>query len=161
MYFGEAHTVVDDKGRITIPRRFRDVMDHEGHLQWFMTRGFDQCIFLVPRNEWDKLRSENAKYSLMDGEALDVHRALFGGVTEVRPDNQGRIPVPSYLREYAGIERDAVLVGVDRHLELWGRERWDQYQRELSTKFKNMAANLLRRTANGANEHNSAKGGMP
>lgn len=140
MYFGESATVLDDKSRITVPRRVRETMDYEGHLQWFMTRGFDGAIFMFPRPEWDKIREGAKRFASMDARALDFRRLFFGSVAEARPDKQGRIPVPQHLREHAGLDREAVLIGADDHLELWSRENWKQYQERKEAEYRDMAS---------------------
>lgn len=149
MYFGEAPTVLDDKGRITVASQFRKAMEVLGHAIWYMTRGFDGAIFLFPKEQWDKIRGESGQYSSMDSRAVDFRRMFFGSVTEVRPDNQGRVPVPPYLREYAGLDREAVLVGCEDHLELWSRDGWNQYQKQMLAQYKEMGRELFRPAVSG------------
>lgn len=143
MYFGEHQTVLDDKGRVTVPRRFRETMDVLGHAVWYMTRGFDNSIFLFHHDEWNKIRTQAGRFSTMNSKALDFRRLFFGSVAEVRPDRQGRIPVPVHLREHAGLERESVLIGVDDHLELWSREAWRAFQDAKDVEFKEMAGQLF------------------
>jgi len=143
VYFGTAETVLDDKNRVTVPRRFRETMDVLKHAVWFLARGFDRSISLFPHTEWNKIRKQANRYSSMNAQALDFRRLLFASATEVRPDRQGRIPIPSHLREYAGLEREAVLIGVDDHLELWSRHAWAGFQGEHDPEFKGMAAQLF------------------
>lgn len=143
MYFGEASTVLDDKGRITVPRRLRETMKVLGHVLWYMTRGFDGSIFLFPREEWDKIRNQAKKYSSMDARAIDFRRLFFGSVAEVRPDRQGRMAVPPHLRAHAGLDKDAVLIGVDDHLELWSRDGWRAFQENRDPDYKEMAGELF------------------
>ena len=80
MYFGEAQTALDSKGRITIPRRFRETMDVLGHAIWYISRGFDNSLFLFHREEWEKIRKQVSRYSSMNARALDFRRLLFGSV---------------------------------------------------------------------------------
>mgnify|MGYP001436622536 CR=1 FL=1 len=143
MYYGEHQTVLDDKGRVTAPVRFRDIMRVLGHDMWYMTRGFDHAIFLFHRKEWERICSHARRYSTMNAKALDFRRLLFGSVAEVRPDRQGRILVPTHLREHAGLEREAVLIGVDDHLELWSKEGWASFQKSKDDEFKEMATQLF------------------
>lgn len=143
MYFGEAQTSVDDKGRITVSRRFRETMNVLGHNLWYMTRGYDGSIFLFPRQEWEKIRSEARTRSSMDAKAIDFRRMFFGSVAEVQPDGQGRLLVPQHLREYAGLDKEAVLIGVDDHLELWSKDEWRAFQDGNQSSYKNMAAELF------------------
>ncbi|HOZ46364.1 MAG TPA: division/cell wall cluster transcriptional repressor MraZ [Candidatus Hydrogenedentes bacterium] len=143
MYFGTYDTVLDDKNRVTAPRKIRDTMDVLGHAVWYMARGYDHSISLFPQHVWNTIREHVNKYSSMDAKALDFRRLLFASVTELRPDRQGRIPVPLHLREHAGLERDAVLIGVDEYLELWSRDHWRAFQERHQPQFKEMATALF------------------
>lgn len=143
MYFGEAQTAVDEKGRITVPRRFREVMEVLGHIQWYVTRGFDRSLFIYPRDEWEKIRKQVSSFSSMNAQALDLRRLLFGSVAEVRPDKQGRLAIPAHLREHAEIDKDAVLIGVDDHLELWSKDAWRAFQDNKEAEFREMATQLF------------------
>ena len=143
MYFGEAQSVLDDKNRITVSRKFRETMDVLGHVIWYMTRGFDGSVFIFPKEEWDKIRTQAARRSSMDGRAIDFRRMFFGSVEEVRPDKQGRMLVPQHLREYAQLEKEVVLLGVDDHLELWSKDRWRAYQDTQESEYKAIAGELF------------------
>lgn len=143
MYFGESQTVLDDKGRITVSRRFRETMSVLGHALWYMTRGFDGSLFIFPKEEWDKIRSQAGQRSSMDVKAIQFRRMFFGSVAEVQPDRQGRLSVPAHLREFAGLKKDAVLIGVDDHLELWSKDRWRDYQTAQDEEYKSMASELF------------------
>lgn len=143
MYYGEALTKLDDKGRITVPRRIRETMDHEGHLIWYMARGFGHSIFLFHRDEWNKIRQQAGSRPAMDAKSLAFRRLLFSSVAEARPDGQGRMAVPQHLREYAGIDKEAVLIGVDDHLELWDKEAWKKFQESNDAGYEDMAALLF------------------
>ena len=143
MYFGEYNTVLDDKGRITVPRAFRETMSVLKHYVWYMTRGFDGSIFLFNQPEWDKIRAQAGRFGSMNARALDFRRLLFSSVAEVQPDRQGRVPVPAHLREHAGLTREAVLLGVDDHLELWSREAWRAFQEGKQAEYREMAVQLF------------------
>ena len=149
MYFGEAQTSVDDKGRVMVSRRFRETMDVLGHVLWYMTRGYDGSVFIFPKEEWDKIRLQAGAYSSMDARAIDFRRMFFGSVAEVRPDRQGRMLVPPHLREHAGLDKEAVLIGCDDHLELWSRDGWRQYQGGMEAAYKKMGSELFNADANG------------
>ena len=158
MYFGEAITRLDEKGRITIPRNMRDRMEVLGHIQWYMTRGFDGCIFMFERGEWDKLRAQVSRFSAMNAKVLDFRRLLFGSVAEVRADGQGRMAVPPHLREHANLDKDVVLLGVDDHLELWDKDTWRAFQRNKEAEFKEMATPLF--AGDDASGAGTEKGGL-
>ena len=150
MYYGESSTSLDDKGRMNLPLQFRSVMDALDHDTWFMTRGFDGAVFLFEKEQWAKLQQETKGFSTLDPRMLDFRRFFLGSVAKVKRDGQGRLPVPGHLREYAGIDREAVLIGVEDHLELWGKETWRAFQQEQAQQYKAMAAELFGRKHGGA-----------
>jgi len=154
MYFGEAQTVLDDKGRITVSRRFRETMNVMGHAIWYLTRGYDDAIFLFPKEVWDSINAQAGQHPTMDSQAVDFRRMFYASVAEVRPDNQGRFVVAQHLREFAGLDKEAVLLGVDDHLELWNRDRWRAFQDSKAEDYKQMASDLLvpKESAAGAGE---------
>ncbi len=158
MYYGESITKFDDKGRITVPRRVRETMDVYGHAIWYMTRGFDRCVFLFHRDEWQKIRSQIGRHASMDSRALDFRRLFFSGVAEVKPDNQGRIAVPSHLREHASLDGEAVLIGVDDHLELWNKDAWRAFVEGKEAEYKEIAAAVFSGAESG--EADNQKGGV-
>jgi len=143
VYFGESTTRIDEKGRITVPVRIRETMNVEGHAIWYMTRGFDRCVFLFHRDEWMRIRKAAKKSGSINARALDFRRLLFGGVAEVRPDQQGRMAVAPHLREHANIDKEAVLVGVDDHLELWNKDAWNAFLTNNEEEFKGMAGAIF------------------
>lgn len=161
MYFGESVSKLDDKGRVTVPRRIRETMEVHGHAIWYMTRGFDRCVFLFPSDEWNKIRAQAGRYSSMDAKVLDFRRLFFSSVAEARPDAQGRLAVAPHLREHAGLDgddREAVLIGVDDHLELWNRENWRSFVERSEETYKEMAAPVFGGTESGGAE--KEKGGL-
>lgn len=146
MYHGEAHTSIDEKGRLNVPKEFRQEMDHEDHDTWFLTRGFDGYVFLFEKQDWLKLVEvlENPPDAgPLNPRLLDFQRFFIGGATKVKRDSAGRLLLPAYLREYADIDRDAVLLGVRDHLELWNKERWRTFQQANMKSFKEMASELF------------------
>jgi MraZ protein len=157
VYLGEAITRLDEKGRITIPRAMRDRMEALGHYVWYMTRGFDGSIFLFERSEWDKLRAQIGRFSAMNAKVIDFRRLLYGSIAETRLDGQGRMAVPQHLREYANLDKDVVVLGVDDHIELWDKDAWRAYQRAREADFREMASYLFSGEGQAAVE----KGGQP
>jgi MraZ protein len=143
VYYGEYQTVLDEKGRITVPSRFRETMRTLKHLSWYMARGFDGAITLYTQAEWDDIREEAKKHPTMDPAMLAFRRLFFGSAGEVQPDPQGRMPVPANLRQYAGIQREVVLLGLDDRLELWSKSRWEAFSESKDSEFKLMAEKLI------------------
>lgn len=143
VYFGEFQTRIDDKGRVTVPARFREVMRELGHAQWFMGRGVAPCVHIYPKPEWDSIREQVNRHSPMNPRVSDFRRLLFSSVSEVRPDPQGRMAVASNLREHAKLDKDVVLIGVENYLELWDREAWQQFKQAKDAEFMAMTAQLF------------------
>lgn len=123
MLKGEFEYTLDDKGRVVIPPRFRRRVGD----RFVVTRGFDGCVVLYPESEWvtveEKLRSE----PLANRQFV---RYLLGSAVEVEADKQGRFVLPPPLREHAAIQREVVVVGLINKLEIWSRERWQQYLKQ-------------------------------
>jgi MraZ protein len=105
-----------------------------------MARGFNHSIVLFHRDEWNKIRKQAGRHSAMDGKTLAFRRLFFSSVAEARPDPQGRMAVPQHLREYAGIDKEAVLIGVEDHLELWDKDAWRKFQESNDAGYEDMAA---------------------
>lgn len=143
MYYGSHPTVVDDKGRITVPRKFQEIMERNDHITWFITRGYKGCLYLYNLKEWEALQSRVEQLDPLDPKAHDFLRLVYGCATDVKVDKQGRISVPVPLRGAAGLERDVVLVGMKNHLELWRKDAWDAYQSNMGAEYENMANELL------------------
>lgn len=144
MYFGEVHTAVDEKGRIMVPQAFRTIMDDNEHQIWCLTRGFENYIFLFHRKAWDAFLLEHKSvFSGLDSRRSMMRRLFVGGMERVRRDGQGRVAIPQHLRDYAGIDREAVLIGVGEHLELWSKDGWRQYQERQSEQYRTLADELL------------------
>jgi len=153
MYFGEHQVSFDEKGRMTLPKRFRSLSEGLGHIVWYMTRGFDKTISLYHRDEWMKIQGQVSAYSSMNTKAIDFKRLLLASVAEGKLDDLGRMIVPPYLRDMAGIDKEAILIGVGDHLELWSRDAWRDFQRQGDTGFKEMAAQLFADVAMAAPQH--------
>ena len=143
MYYGEAHTSVDERGRLNVPKDFRLQMDANDHDTWFVTRGFDGALFFFEKASWEALLKETKTSATLDPRMLDFRRFLLGGATKVKRDGQGRLMIPGPLREFAGVEREAVLLGVEDHLECWSKKNWLAFQQRQAEDYKAMAAELF------------------
>ena len=143
MYHGEAHTSVDDKGRLNVPKDFRVQMDVQDHDTWFVTRGFDSALFLFEKAQWERVLEQTKVKAMLEPKLLDFRRFLLGSASKVKRDGQGRLMLPAHLRDYAGVDREAVLLGVDDHLEIWSKEGWRGFQTRQADHYKAMAAELF------------------
>lgn len=120
MFLGEYTHTIDDKGRVTIPARFRA----ELAAGMVVTRGFDQNLMVYPIEEWLEMAERVAARPVSDESVRAFRRRIFAGATDLEPDRQGRIVLPQYLREFAGIDGDVVVAGNYDYVELWNAEAW-------------------------------------
>lgn len=127
MFTGEYRHTVDDKGRVAVPVRFRP--DLAGRI--YVSKWLDNCLAIHPGPAWDALAAKVATLPVTDPSSRAFSRYLFGNAFEIEIDRQGRLVVPSVLREFAGLDDDAVVVGARDHLELWSPQRWDAYNRRM------------------------------
>lgn len=121
MFFGEFNHTVDEKGRITIPVRFRPHLAQGG----YVTRGLDRCLALYPNGEWEALAEKVNALPTTDRRVRDFRRFIFGSASETAPDRQGRILIPAYLRQYADIDSEVTVVGNNTYVEIWNPETWE------------------------------------
>lgn len=138
LFLGEFQHTLDDKGRLTIPAKFRDGLGP----RFIVTRGLDSCLFAYPLSEWQVLESRLKALPLTKADARAFVRILFSGAAESEMDRQGRITLPPPLREYAKIEKDVVVVGVSNRVEIWAKEVWDRYVAAAETSFEEIAESL-------------------
>lgn len=120
MFMGEYDHTTDAKGRLIIPSRFREELGD----RFVVTKGLDGCLFAYGNDEWKRVEEGLRELSLTSKSGRQFIRFFFAGATEVEVDKQGRILIPANLREYAGITRDVVSVGVDTKVEIWSKERY-------------------------------------
>lgn len=121
MFFGEFEHTIDDKGRLTIPARFRDELS-EG---MFISRGLDGCLFVYPLDSWKALEEKVATLPLTKENARYFSRLIYSG-SECKLDKQGRTLLPAPLRKHAAIENEVVIIGVNSRLEIWSKARWQE-----------------------------------
>lgn len=120
MFLGEFVHVIDGKGRLTVPAKFRTDLD----TTLVVTRGIDRCLALYPTPQWEQLAAQVSELPLTDRQARAFRRLIFANASDVSPDGQGRILIPPRLREYAGLDGEVVVVGLNTHIELWSPEAW-------------------------------------
>lgn len=120
MFLGEYTHTIDDKGRLTIPAKFRG----ELAAGLVVTRGFDRNLMVFTVSEWEELAEKISNRPLSDESVRAFRRRVFSGAVDLTPDRQGRIVLPPYLREFAGIEDEVVIAGMFNYVELWSVEGW-------------------------------------
>lgn len=122
MFMGEYHHTIDAKGRIIVPSKVRDNLGEN----FIVTRGLDGCLFLYPKLEWDKIIN---KYKELPDtkEKRQFMRIFLSGATTCEYDKLGRINVPKPLVEFASLEKDCIIIGVDEKLEIWSKSKWEEF----------------------------------
>ena len=127
MFTGEYRHAVDGKGRIAVPARFRGQLA-DGAV---VARWLDSCLAIFPMTAWSELAARVGSLPMTDPNARLLQRQLFSGALETELDGQGRVLVPQGLREFAGLEAEALVLGSRDHAEIWAPSRWTDYSRSL------------------------------
>lgn len=138
MFLGEFEHTIDDKGRLAVPARFRARLA-EGAV---VTRGLDRCLALYPQDTWRALAEKLAALPTSRADARSLQRLQFSGAAECEFDRQGRIIVPAYLREYAGLQVEVVVVGLYARIEIWERRAWGEIKRDAEARGGEIAEHL-------------------
>jgi MraZ protein len=121
MFLGEYAHTIDDKGRLTLPAKYRA----ELAAGVVVTRGIDKCLFVFPMEHWKKLAEQVSALPLTDPFAREFRRLIFSGATDTELDKQGRVLLPQYLRDYAALNGDVIVAGLDTHMEIWTPDTWN------------------------------------
>ena len=124
---------VDNKGRLFMPAKLREALGDV----YYAARGLDNCVAVYPADVWSELERKISELPL--SRARHMQRMFFGPAQQCEPDSQGRISIPQKLRDYAFIEKEAVVVGVSNRVEIWSAERWDELESNTMT-AENLAA---------------------
>ncbi|MBR6148683.1 MAG: division/cell wall cluster transcriptional repressor MraZ [Lachnospiraceae bacterium] len=122
MFMGEYNHTIDPKGRVIVPAKFRDALGEH----FVVTKGLDGCLFVYDEKEWTLFEEKLKTLPITNKEARAFVRFFLAGAAEVETDKQGRILLPSVLREYAELEKDVVLIGAGGRVEIWSKGRWDR-----------------------------------
>lgn len=138
MFMGEFQHSVDAKGRLIIPAKLRDGLGE----RFIATKGLDKCLFVFPQAEFESLSQKLRGLGMGTSAARAFNRLFFSGAVECELDPQGRILLPANLREYACIEKDCVIVGVENRVEIWAQERWAEYSEEADELYTEIAEKL-------------------
>lgn len=120
MFMGEYNHTIDAKGRMIVPSKFREQLGSE----FVVTKGLDGCLFVYSNEEWKHIEEKFREVPLTTKDARKFSRFFFAGAASCEVDKQGRILLPANLREYAGIEKEVVSVGVLSRVEIWSKDRW-------------------------------------
>lgn len=143
MFYGEYFHSIDRKGRLILPAKIREVAKANFIEKFFVTRGLDKCLFMFSEEEW---RAQEAKFkaiSFTKQQARTFNRLYFSGAVEVVADKQGRILLPQYLKDFAGVKKDVVIVGVSNRMEIWSKDKWSEFYGTSQQSFEEIAEKLM------------------
>ena len=143
MFYGEYEHSLDNKGRIIIPAKFREVFAEHYIEKLYLTRGLESCIFMFTEDEWKAQEAKFKSIPFTKQDARKFNRLYFSGAIEATPDRQGRILMPKYLKDYAGIKKDVVIIGVSNRIEIWDRDKWKEFYKAQRDSFEEIAEKLM------------------
>ncbi|MCL6634537.1 MAG: division/cell wall cluster transcriptional repressor MraZ [Peptococcaceae bacterium] len=139
MFMGEYQHNIDAKGRLFIPARLREGLGD----RFVLTKGLDGSLFAFPLPEWELLEQKLKSLPFTRSDVRAFARLFFSGATECEVDKQGRILIPGNLREYAALEKDAVIIGVSTRVEIWAKSRWDEYSARAAASYEEIAEKIV------------------
>lgn len=139
MLMGEYHHNIDEKGRIIIPSRLRDELGDNV----IVTRGLDDCLFLYSMDEWSLLVSKLKSLPFTKRDARNFSRMFLSGAAGCLFDKQGRVKISSPLINYASLNHECVIIGVNDRIEIWAKEKWDKFICESTNEFSDLADHLF------------------
>lgn len=145
MFYGQYEHSLDTKDRLIIPSKFREIFKEHYAEKFFITRGLDRCLFVFTEEEWRLQERRFQDMSFTREEARKFNRLYFSGACEVLCDKQGRILIPTYLKSYAEIKEDVVIIGVSDRIEIWAKDKWDQFFKGNLDSFESLAEKLIER----------------
>ncbi|MGN1270058.1 MAG: division/cell wall cluster transcriptional repressor MraZ [Clostridia bacterium] len=138
MLIGEYEHSLDVKGRLILPAKIREDMGEK----FIVTKGLDGCLFGFSQTEWANFEEKLKTLPLTNKNARDFVRFFLSGATECEMDKQGRFLIASNLREYASLEKDAVIIGVGTRIEIWNKDKWKAYNSDENISADEIAENM-------------------
>ena len=142
MFYGEFTHTLDEKNRLIVPMRLRGKIKETFVERFIITKGLDNCLFLFTKDEWRLFENKTKNLPLTGKDARAYTRHLFSGASECTIDKQGRISVPLYLKNYAQIRKDVIVIGVMNRIEIWSREKWISYSKNTERSVNEIAEQL-------------------
>lgn len=139
MFIGEYNHNLDEKGRLAIPKKFRnDLMDG-----LVITRGLDNCLFVYTKKEWEKLATKLSELPFSQANSRAFARLMLAGAMDVILDNQGRVILPDFLRKFAELKKNTVIAGLFNRLEIWDENKWEVYKKQTESSSNEIAEKMF------------------
>jgi len=146
MFYGEYEHSLDGKGRVIIPAKFREIFKERYVEKFYITRGLDQCLFVFTEEVWRVQEKKFRDMSFTRTEARKFNRLYFSGASDVVCDKQGRVLIPDYLKTYAGIQDQVMVIGVSDRIEIWAKSKWQEFIDTNKDSFEDLAEKLMDNT---------------
>ena len=128
MLIGEYEHSLDPKGRLIMPARLRDDIGEK----FIVTKGLDGCLFAFSLSEWTNFEQKLRSLPISNKDARSFTRFFFAGAIDCEIDKQGRFLISSNLREFAGLEKEVIIVGMDSRIEIWSKDKWEKCDEDIS-----------------------------
>lgn len=135
---------VDEKGRVSLPAKLRKYVSPEANETFVITRGFEQCLFVYPADEWNKLEQNLRNLSNYDPDHRRFIRVMLELASECQLDGQVRLSIPQELREFANIQGEVRIIGTLDKIELWDPKLYEEYKRNQQEPYESIAAKVMR-----------------
>ena len=143
-FLGEYEATLDAKGRFLLPVGFKKQLSEESGSQFVISRGFEKCLTLYPIKNWEPIFSELSKLNDFDPKVREFRRYFLNGATTVELDTASRLLVPPNLKEHAGLEKDIVLVAAMNKIEIWDKNKYQQFFESFSPEsFSQLAQQVM------------------
>jgi MraZ protein len=139
VFLGTHYPRLDDKGRLILPAKFRDELA-EGVV---VTKGQERCLYVFPAAEFQRITEALSQAPVTAKAVRDYSRVFFASASDEIPDKQGRITIPSQLRQYAGLDKDCVVIGANSRMEIWDSAAWDAYLATQEQAFADLETEVL------------------
>jgi MraZ protein len=138
MFIGEYQHSIDPKKRLAVPSKFRNELKNKV----VVTRGLDKCLFIYPMKVWEELAGKLGAIPVGESATRSFVRLMLAGATDVETDKQGRILIPDYLKEYAGLDKNVIIAGIYNRLEIWDETKWNEYKKSAEKNTDEIAEQL-------------------
>jgi len=142
VFRGRFEHTIDEKGRLSIPSRFREILSARGESELILT-DFDSCLAAYPREEWRQLEEKIKRLSTIQKDVRNFLRLFYSSATEVPLDSQGRILIPPQMRDRAHLGKDVVLLGLLNKIEIWDKNSWEEFVTQSAGTFEEIASRLV------------------
>lgn len=138
MLIGQYDSKVGEKHQASLPKKFREALGEK----LIVTKGFEHCLIIVSEENWKTLLEGTEGKPFTNKNTRELQRFLLGNATAVELDSKGRFVLPEYLRRFAGIETEIVFAGIQRFVEVWDKDKWEEHQERLSNEIGDIAQRL-------------------